>query len=201
MLITSVAIPFAAVAHRVRGELGARLSTHRRTAAVLFDRDGTLIKDAQSLRDPAGVEPITGAQEAVARLRAAGIPVGVVSNQALVGEGTLTERELGAINARVDALVGPFAVWRCCTHSRVASCACRKPAPGLVREAARALGVDPADCVVIGDIGADVEAAVAAGARPILVPNGVTREQEITAAPVVAGDLGSAVDLVLAGRV
>ena len=57
-----------------------------------------------------------------------------------------------------------------------------------------------ARCVVIGDIGADVEAATAAGAASILVPTPVTRAEEVAAAPCVAHDFAAAIDLVLAGR-
>jgi phosphoglycolate phosphatase-like HAD superfamily hydrolase len=67
----------------------------------------------------------------------------------------------------------------------------------LIEAAAGALGVDARDCVVIGDIGADVEAARAAGARGVLVPTAVTRDKEVAAAPEVAVDLLSAVELVL----
>ena len=63
--------------------------------------------------------------------------------------------------------------------------------------AAAALGVDPQDCALIGDIGADVGAALAAGARPVLVPTPVTRREEVAAAPLVAPDLLAAVDLAL----
>ena len=69
--------------------------------------------------------------------------------------------------------------------------------PGSIEDAARALGVAPSDCVVIGDIGADVEAAHAAGARAILVPTAITRAEEIAAAPLVASDLDEAVSIVL----
>jgi beta-phosphoglucomutase-like phosphatase (HAD superfamily) len=69
----------------------------------------------------------------------------------------------------------------------------------MVLDAAAELGVDPREVVVIGDIGADVEAAAAAGARGVLVPTPVTRPEEVAAAPVVAPDLRSAVELVLAG--
>jgi beta-phosphoglucomutase-like phosphatase (HAD superfamily) len=67
----------------------------------------------------------------------------------------------------------------------------------LIEAAAGALGVEPGECVVIGDIGADVEAARAAGARAVLVPTAVTRAEEVAAAPVVAADLVAAVELVL----
>ena len=62
----------------------------------------------------------------------------------------------------------------------------------------RALGVEPSRCVVVGDIGADVEAAAgAAGARGVLVPTPVTRPQEVAAAPELAPDLAAVADLLL----
>jgi beta-phosphoglucomutase-like phosphatase (HAD superfamily) len=66
-----------------------------------------------------------------------------------------------------------------------------------VRRAAGALGVEARSCVVIGDIGADVGAAAAAGARGILVPTARTRQEEVDRAPQVARDLLEAVDLAL----
>ena len=98
----------------------------------------------------------------------------------------------------VDELLGPFDVWAVCPHGPDEGCGCRKPAPGLVLDAARALGVPPADLVVIGDIGADVGAARAAGSRAVLVPTPVTRRAEVEAAPSVAATLLEAVELALA---
>ena len=66
-----------------------------------------------------------------------------------------------------------------------------------MHQAAEALGVEPAGCAVIGDIGADVEAARAAGARAVLVPTPVTRAEEVAAASEVVADLGAAVDLLI----
>ena len=63
--------------------------------------------------------------------------------------------------------------------------------------AAAALGLSPEDCVVVGDIGSDVAAARAAGARGVLVPTPATRPEEVAAAAAVAADLAEAVDLVL----
>ena len=77
--------------------------------------------------------------------------------------------------------------------------ACRKPAPGLIVRAAARLGVEPERCAVVGDIGADVEAARAAGARGVLVPTGRTRREEIAAATEIAPDLAGAVRLLLDG--
>ena len=69
-----------------------------------------------------------------------------------------------------------------------------------MKAACAELGVDPARCVVIGDIGADVEAAEAAGAVGILVPTPVTRSEEIAASTWALGDLTEAVEVVLGGR-
>jgi D-glycero-D-manno-heptose 1,7-bisphosphate phosphatase len=57
--------------------------------------------------------------------------------------------------------------------------------------------VPPQRCAVVGDIGADVGAALAAGARPVLVPTPTTRPEEVEAAPEVAADLLAAVELLL----
>jgi histidinol-phosphate phosphatase family protein len=165
--------------------------------AVLFDRDGTLVVDVPYNGDPGQVEPVPGAAAALARVRAAGVPTAVISNQSGIGRGLLSERQVRAVNARVEELLGPLGPWAVCPHGPDDGCDCRKPAPGLVLRAARALGVEPARCVVIGDIGADVEAARAAGARAILVPTPVTRPEEVAAADEVAGDLESAVALAL----
>ncbi|MBG0829971.1 HAD-IIIA family hydrolase [Planomonospora sp. ID67723] len=164
---------------------------------MLFDRDGTLVHDVPYNNDPELVEAVPGGRAAVDRLRRAGVPVGVVSNQSGVARGLIGPRELEAVNARVEELLGPFDVWAICPHDDADGCACRKPAPGLVLRAAAALGVDARDCVVIGDIGRDVEAARAAGARGILVPTAVTLPGEVAAAGEVAADLAAAVDLVL----
>ncbi|MEW2353848.1 HAD-IIIA family hydrolase [Spirillospora sp. NPDC029432] len=198
MLVTSVAIPPAAVRHRVRG-----LIRHRKAApwprrrVVLFDRDDTLIHDVPYNGDPAHVEPMPGAADALERLRRHGVRIGVVSNQSGVGKGYITARDVLRVNARVEELLGRIDVWEICPHDHAAGCSCRKPRPGLVERAAERLGAHPSDCVVIGDIGRDVEAAAAAGARGILVPTARTRLEEIARAREVAPDLRSAVDLVL----
>jgi histidinol-phosphate phosphatase family protein len=164
---------------------------------VLFDRDGTLVVDVPYNGDPDRVVAMPGAREAVGRLRAAGVPTAVVSNQSGVARGRIRAEQVEAVNRRVEELLGPMGPWLVCVHGPDDGCGCRKPAPGLIRAAAVALGVDPADCVVIGDIGSDVEAARAAGAGSVLVPTATTREEEVAAAPVVATDLLAAVDLLL----
>ncbi|MGI3780606.1 MAG: HAD-IIIA family hydrolase [Janthinobacterium lividum] len=171
--------------------------------AVLFDRDGTLVHDVPYNRDPDLVAPIDGAREVLDDLRRRRIPIGVVSNQSGVARGLITPAELDAVNARVTELLGPFGTWQTCPHGSGDGCACRKPAPGMVLAAAAALGVDPRSCVVVGDIGADVGAALAAGARAVLVPTPVTRPEEIEHArthAAVADDLRGAVRIALSSE-
>ncbi|MEU4245382.1 HAD-IIIA family hydrolase [Actinoplanes sp. NPDC026619] len=165
--------------------------------AVLFDRDGTLIVDVPYNGDPARVEPMPGAREALDRLRAAGLRLGVVTNQSGLARGRFTAGQLAAVNRRVDDLLGPFDTWQICPHDDTANCRCRKPAPGMVIAAAEALGITPARCVMVGDIGRDMDAAQAAGATAVLVPTPVTLAAEVAAAPAVAGTLTAAADLVL----
>ena len=169
-----------------------------RPAAVLFDRDGTLVHDVPYNGDPDLVRPVPGAADAVRLLREAGVATGVVSNQSGIGRGLLTHEDVRRVNARVDELTGPFDVWLYCPHRPDEGCACRKPLPGLVTEAARRLGVRPDDCAVIGDIAADVHAARAAGAEGVLVPNALTRPEETRAETHPAPDLLTAVRRLLA---
>ncbi|WP_238431811.1 D-glycero-alpha-D-manno-heptose-1,7-bisphosphate 7-phosphatase [Streptomyces cavernae] len=165
--------------------------------AVLFDRDGTLVEDVPYNGDPGAVRPMPGARAAVDAVRSAGVPVGVVSNQSGVARGLLTFHQVEAVCRRVDALLGPFAVWAVCPHGPDDGCRCRKPAPGLVVAACGRLGVDPGRTVVIGDIGADTAAARAAGARGILVPTPVTLPGEVRATAETAPDLLTCVHRVL----
>ncbi|ONM48777.1 HAD-IIIA family hydrolase [Nocardia donostiensis] len=174
----------------------------RRPAAVLFDRDDTLIADTGYISDPALVCPVPAARTQLRKLRRAGIRTGVVSNQSGVASGLISPAELAAVNARVEELLGPFDTWQICVHGHADGCRCRKPEPGLVLAAAAALGVAPGRCVVIGDIGSDIEAALAAGAGAVLVPTERTRRAEIAFAErnaAVASDLTSAVGIALAG--
>jgi histidinol-phosphate phosphatase family protein len=199
MVATSVVIPFAATSWWLRGVVAAARERDR-VAAVLFDRDGTLVADVPANAEPDRVMPMPGAARALARLRAAGLRTAVVSNQAALGRGTLAPDAFATVNRRIEELLGPLGPWLVCAHAPEDGCGCRKPAPGLVRRAAAALGVSPAACVVVGDIGADVEAARAAGARAVLVPTPVTRPEEIAGAPAVASDLDAAVSMILEGR-
>ncbi|MEU3271958.1 HAD-IIIA family hydrolase [Saccharomonospora sp. NPDC006951] len=174
MLTTSPLIPPTACAYRLAGELRIR-----EPAAVLFDRDDTLIETVPSLTDPERVRPLPGVASALRSLRDAGVLLGVVSNRSGMPVGSGASR---AVDARVDELLGPFQTWQVCPHRPGDACPCRRPKPGLVLRAADALGVDVRRCVVVGDTGADVDAAAAAGALGVLVPSERTRSDDVTRA-------------------
>ncbi|MFS0706471.1 D-glycero-alpha-D-manno-heptose-1,7-bisphosphate 7-phosphatase [Cellulomonas sp. 179-A 9B4 NHS] len=200
MAWTSAVLPFTAVRHRLAGTLahrGGAPAWRPPVRAVLLDRDGTLVHDVPYNGDPAQVRPVDGARELLDALRAAGIRVGLVSNQSGIGRGLLTRGQVDAVNARLAELVGPFDTVQVCPHTADDGCTCRKPGPGMVLAAARELGLAPWECAVVGDIGADVGAALAAGARTVLVPTPVTRPEEVADAPVVAPDLRTALALLL----
>ncbi|MDQ2681135.1 MAG: HAD family hydrolase [Candidatus Eremiobacteraeota bacterium] len=136
---------------------------------MFFDRDGTLIEDVAYNGNPDLVVPAPGARDALNRLRAAGIPVAVVSNQSGVGRGMITIAQVQAVNCRVDELLGPFAGWFYCPHAPEDECECRKPKPKLIFDAAASLGVSPECCVMVGDKPSDMEAAKNAGAIGLLI--------------------------------
>jgi HAD superfamily hydrolase (TIGR01662 family) len=201
MLVTSAAIPPYAVTQRLLGSLQHRGAGRWATPlrAVLFDRDGTLVEDVPYNGDPARVRLVDGAADAVRRLRVAGVKVGVVTNQSGIARGLVTREQARSVNARIEQLLGPMDIWQLCPHGPDDGCACRKPLPGMVSAACEQLGVAPHEVAVIGDIGADLQAAHTAGARGVLVPNARTLPGEVRAARHVASTLTDAVDMLLAG--
>jgi histidinol-phosphate phosphatase family protein len=194
---SSVAIPFAATWWWLFGLVRAWRLTRKRPRAVLFDRDGTLVEDVPYNGDPRLIRARPGAREALDRLRTAGVRLAMVTNQSGIARGLLTDEQVRAVNAKVEELVGPFDATLYCGHGPDDGCSCRKPRPGLLLEAARRLGVRPADCAVVGDIESDVVAARNAGARGVLVPNQATRSDEVARAKEVALNLERAVDRLL----
>ncbi len=138
--------------------------------ALLLDRDGTLIVDVGYPRDPAFVEPLPGAIEALRELQSSFALV-IISNQSGIGRGKITEAEARAVHDRVIAVFAAggvtFAGAYYCPHAPDADCACRKPRTQLVLDAARELGLDLASSIMIGDKASDVACGLAAGCRAV----------------------------------
>jgi len=144
--------------------------------AVLLDRDGTVIVERHYLSDPALVTLEEGALQGLRRLAEAGWSLVILSNQSGIGRGYFDRAAVDAVNARVAHLLaeGGVAVagWYICPHTAEDRCDCRKPMPGMARQAAAELGLDLARCWMVGDKRSDVELARAIGARAILVTTG-----------------------------
>ncbi len=152
-------------------------------APTLFlDRDGVVIVEKDYLRDAGQVELFPGVTEALRRARDAGCLLVGVSNQSGLGRGHFQPADLEAVMARLDALLRaagvPLDGFFYCPHAPEAACACRKPAPGLLAEAARHFAWDPARSWVIGDKISDVDLALGAGLRACLVRTGYGSQQE-----------------------
>lgn len=124
--------------------------------------------------DPHLVQPVPGAKDALARMRAAGLRLAVVSNQSGVGRGLISASDVERVNGRVAELLGPFDGWYYCPHAPDEGCECRKPRPGLLLKAARELGMRPGEMVVIGDKESDIAAARNAGMTSVHVNGDLT---------------------------
>ena len=143
---------------------------------VLLDRDGTVIVDKHYLSDPDGVELLPGAAEGLKRMQDMGFGLAVLSNQSGVGRGYFDEASVRSCNRRLEELLAVHGVdidgFFYCPHGPEEDCVCRKPAPGLMEQAARTLGFDPRESVMIGDKAADMGLGRATGATTILVLTG-----------------------------
>jgi D-glycero-D-manno-heptose 1,7-bisphosphate phosphatase len=173
--------------------------------AALLDRDGTINVEREYLSDPAGVELLPNAVAGLRRLRALGYGLIVISNQSGVARGYFTMADVAAVNARLTALLREHGVTLdgiyVCPHAPDDNCACRKPAPGLIQQAAREHGFDPRASVMIGDKAIDIETGRQVGARTVLVRTGYGREFEARGearADHVADDLLDAANILAA---
>ena len=160
--------------------------------AIFLDKDGTLVEDLPYNVDPKLLRLAPGALDGLRLLRAAGYGLFVISNQSGVARGLFPESALAPVEARLRELLGRAGValagFYYCPHhprGRVAGyalvCRCRKPAPGLVRRAAREHAVELGASWFIGDILDDVEAGRRAGCRTVLIDNGNETEWRLTA--------------------
>jgi len=148
---------------------------------VILDRDGTINHDSdQYIKSPAEWKPIKGSLEAIARLTQDGWRVVVATNQSGIGRGLFDMATLNAIHdlmhravhqagGRIDAIFF-------CPHASESNCGCRKPKPGMLLEIARRMNVELEGVPMVGDSLRDLQAAAAAGAKPVLVLTGKGRK-------------------------
>jgi D-glycero-D-manno-heptose 1,7-bisphosphate phosphatase len=144
---------------------------------VILDRDGTINHDSDDyIKSPLEWRPLEGSLEAIARLTQAGYRVVVATNQSGIARGLfdtstliaihdMLQRAAGQLGGRIDAFFF-------CPHAADAGCPCRKPQPGMLFEVARRFNVSLGGVYMVGDAQRDLEAAAAAGAKPVLVLTG-----------------------------
>ncbi len=180
--------------------------------AAFLDRDGTIIEDLGYLGDPEQIRFLPGALDALCALRDAGFRLVLVTNQAGVARGLITEADVRQVNGRLEALLWDAGIrldgmYYCPHHPGHGSaeyrmdCDCRKPKPGMVQRAVRDLRLDPSCSVIIGDHVSDVALAQSfPGMRSILLLTGHGRDQmskiergEAPRPDHVAADLSAAV--------
>jgi D-glycero-D-manno-heptose 1,7-bisphosphate phosphatase len=190
-------------------------------AAVFLDRDGVLNGLApdpasglpESPLRPEQVRLLPGAAAAATRLRAAGYALVGVSNQPAAAKKRVSVERLSDVHSRVVELLAGEGVeldgWRICLHhpdgvvpELSGPCECRKPAPGMLLDAARELDLDLSRSWMVGDTDADVEAGRAAGCRTVLIthPPSAHKRSVAGAADLLAGDLDQASALLLGER-
>jgi D-glycero-D-manno-heptose 1,7-bisphosphate phosphatase len=158
--------------------------------AVFLDRDGVLneavIRDGKPY-PPSSVAELVIAPEikpALILLRNAGFLLVVVSNQPDVSRGNVVKEDVEAINAALRAQV-PLDEIRTCYHDDADQCSCRKPAPGMLLEAALAHKLDLSASFIVGDRWRDVEAGLRAGCRTVFLDRGYRERRPVRADAVV----------------
>ncbi|HEY2590682.1 MAG TPA: D-glycero-beta-D-manno-heptose 1,7-bisphosphate 7-phosphatase [Steroidobacteraceae bacterium] len=152
---------------------------------LILDRDGVLNYEAPPpgfVMRPEEFRWLPGALDGLALLHRAGIRLSVATNQSGVGRGLMSLDELQAVHARMqaeaEAAGGALDAVLCCPHAPEDGCECRKPEPGLIREAIARSGISAEESLVIGDDDRDLRAAEHAGVRAALVRTGKGRATE-----------------------
>ena len=163
---------------------------------VILDRDGTIVIDRHYLGDPEQLAFLPGAVAGLRKLHMLGCRLIVITNQSGVGRGLLTLEQVQRVNAALasmmDTIGAPLTATYFCPHAPDAQCDCRKPATGLLLQAAREHGFDPAACIVIGDKASDIEMGKQVGAHTMLVTGEHFASAQSSKPDIVVKDLGEA---------
>jgi D-glycero-D-manno-heptose 1,7-bisphosphate phosphatase len=172
--------------------------------AVFLDRDG-VINRALVRNDrpyPPGtldeLEVLPGVRDALGRLRAASFRLVVVTNQPDVARGAQGREVIDAMHARLAEEL-PIDEFRVCEHDDADNCACRKPKPGMLEDAARDAGVTLSASFMVGDRWRDVEAGRRAGCQTIFIDRAYA-ERRPDRPDVIVRSLPEAVDWILSRR-
>jgi D-glycero-D-manno-heptose 1,7-bisphosphate phosphatase len=171
--------------------------------AIFLDRDGTLMADPGYPSKPGQVSVLDGVKEGLLSLGSAGFKLVIVTNQSGIGRGFFTETDFWSVNARLETLLGEAqisATYFCPDHPEKAS-ERRKPAPGMLLEAAQDLNISLGDSFMIGDKESDIEAGLNAGVKGAIWITRAPSERFGDRKDVwVASDFRAAVGLILTER-
>lgn len=145
--------------------------------ALLLDRDGVINQDSPDfIKSAEEWSPLPGVARALALLKSANIPVVVCTNQSGIARGLVKMPQWAAMRKKMFGLSmeqpSPIGLIRYCAHGPDEGCRCRKPAPGMLEDACRWLGISPAQALFVGDAERDLLAARAAGCGIALVRTG-----------------------------
>lgn len=146
-------------------------------AYVLLDRDGVINYDSDDyIKSVEEWIPLPNSLEAIALLNQHGFKVAIITNQSGLSRGYYDETTLAEIHHKMHMLTeekgGEIDCIYYCPHSPDDNCQCRKPKPGMLNDFAKDKNLSLSDTYLVGDKMADMQAALAAGAKPILVKSG-----------------------------
>ena len=144
---------------------------------IILDRDGVINEDSDDyIKSPDEFILIEGSPQAIARLNRAGYTVLVATNQSGIARGYFTENTLHKMHEKLqhalDQVGGKVERIVFCPHGPGDQCDCRKPKPGMLQALIDSYALEVANLPVVGDSLRDLQAALAVGARPILVKTG-----------------------------
>ena len=173
--------------------------TRAKSRAVFIDRDGTIMHDADYCSDPVQVQIFSGVPEALRRLKAKGFKLIIITNQSGIGRGFFSVDQYRAVEAEVLRRLGNGLIDATyfCPDLPDRPSKCRKPAPGMILEAARDHHVDLSSSFFIGDKEIDAECGHNAGVRTIRVRTGFDKMTDGSSANWVVEDLTGAINIIL----
>lgn len=175
------------------------MAPNEKRPAIFLDRDGTIMRDVDYCGDPEQVEILPGVPQALRRLKAAGYKLIVITNQSGIGRGFFTLEDYRGVEAEVIRQLGDGLIDATyfCPDVPGQHSACRKPAPGMVWQAAREHHVDLARSFFVGDKESDVECGQNAGLRTIRVRTDFDQAVASSCADWVTENLVQAAETIL----
>jgi D-glycero-D-manno-heptose 1,7-bisphosphate phosphatase len=191
------------------GYAQAKVSTEMVTQGILLDRDGVInVKRRDHVKAWDEFEFLPGVLKALAELAKLHLPIAIVSNQAVVGRGIVSQEQLDDIHSRMITAIrregGRVDRIFYCPHDQTDLCSCRKPSPGLLHDAARTYDLDLRRSVFVGDAASDILAGRRADCNTVLVKTGrghealdQIRSQQFPIPDAIVDDLQEAVPVIV----